>query len=102
MFTLQITTNNQPRELISAFELNTAQHKELRKQFDYLSDEEFDCAMFFNYKGETYCLSDFIRIYSGDLLVKGWQGMHSWCASAGLLVKIVDSCQSVIVGSYIC
>ena len=98
---MQITTNGQARDLISAFELNTAQYNKLRKEFDYLDDQDFDSSMFFNYKGENYCLADFIRT-EGDLLVKGWQGMHSWYASAGLLVKIVDSCQSVIVGTYTC
>jgi hypothetical protein len=98
---MQITTNNQARELISAFELPTANYKKLRKEFDYLSDEDFDSSMFFNYKGENYCLADFIRTES-DLLAKGWQGFHTWYAGAGVVVKIVESCQSVIVGTYTC
>jgi hypothetical protein len=99
---MQITTNNQPRELISAFELPTANYQELRKQFDYLSDEEFECSMFFTYKGEIYSLSDFMRIHAGDLLVEGWQGIYNWHAFGGLLVKIKESCQSVVVGTYTC
>ena len=95
---MQITTNGQARELISAFELPTANYKELGKQFDYLSDEEFECAMFFNYKGETYCLADFIRL---DSYIPGnWQGIMNETYFSGILVKIVDSCQSVIVASY--
>ena len=100
MPTMQITTNNQPRELISAFELPTANYKELRKQFDYLDDQDFDSSMFFNYKGEMYCLAEFIRL---DHYIPGnWQGVLNHGYFAGILVKIVDSRQSVIVGSYIC
>jgi hypothetical protein len=98
---MQITTNHQARELISAFELPTANYNKLRKQFDYLDDQDFDSSMFFTYKGEIYCLADFIRL-DGDLLAKGWQGIYNWHAFGGLVVKIKDSCQSVVVGTYTC
>lgn len=101
MSTMQITTNHQPRDLISAFELNTAQSTKLRKEFAWMDDSEFESAMFFNYRGQIYALADFIRT-EGDLLAKGWQGMHSWYAGAGVVIKIVESCQSVIVGTYTC
>jgi hypothetical protein len=95
---MQITTNHQPRELISAFELPTANYKELRKQFDYLDDRDFDSATFFTYKGQIYCLADFMRL---DSYIPGnWQGVHNFTYGCGLLVKIVDSCQSVVVASY--
>lgn len=100
MSTMQITTNHQPRDLISAFELNTAQYNKLRQEYDYLNDQDFDSSMFFNYKGETYCLADFIRL---DHYTPGnWQGVLNHGYFSGILVKIVDSCQSVIVGTYTC
>ncbi len=97
---MQITTNHQPRELISAFELPTANYKELRKQFDYLDDQDFESAMFFTYKRQIYCLADFMRL---DSYIPGnWQGVMNDTYFSGILVKIVDSCQSVVVGTYIC
>jgi hypothetical protein len=97
---MQITTNNQARELISAFELPTANYKELRKEFDYLDDQDFESAMFFTYKGQIYCLADFMRL---DSYIPGnWQGVMNDTYFSGILVKIVDSCQSVVVGTYIC
>jgi hypothetical protein len=96
---LSIKTNNVPRDLISAFELNSAQRSKLRKEFDYLSDEEFDCSMFFKYRGELYSLEDFLRT-EGDLLAKGWQGILNDTYFSGLVVKIVESCESVVVGRY--
>jgi len=97
---MQITTNHQPRELISAFELPTANYKELRKEFDYLDDRDFESAMFFTYKGQIYCLADFMRL---DSYIPGnWQGVINDTYFSGILIKIVDSCQSVVVGTYIC
>jgi hypothetical protein len=95
---VQITTNGQARDLISAFELNTAQYSQLRKEFDYLDDQDFDASMFFEYKGQIYALADFIRLDS--YIPGGWQGIMSETYSSGILVKIVDSCQSVVVASY--
>ena len=98
---MQITTNNQARDLISAFELNGAQYSKLRKEFEWMDDAEFESAMFFNYRGQIYALADFIRT-EGDLMAKGWQGIMNQSYFDGLLVKIVDSCQSVVVGRYFC
>ena len=98
---MQITTNNQARDLISAFELNGAQYSKLRKEFEWMDDAEFESALFFNYRGQIYALADFIRT-EGDLMAKGWQGIMNQSYFDGLLVKIVDSCQSVVVGRYFC
>ena len=98
---MQITTNHQARDLISAFELNGAQYSKLRAEFEWMDDAEFESAMFFNYRGQIYALADFIRT-EGDLLAKGWQGILNQSYFDGLLVKIVDSCQSVVVGRYFC
>ena len=98
---MEISTNNVPRDLISAFELNTVQYNNLRKEFDYLDDEDFNSATFFQYRGEIYSLADFMRT-EGDLLAQGWQGYYSWSYGAGMLVKIVDSCERVVVATYSC
>ena len=99
--TLNVKTNNVPRDLISAFELSGAQYSKLRKEFEWMDDSEFESAMFFKYRGQIYALADFMRT-EGDLLAKGWQGILNQSYFDGLLVKIVDSCQSVVVGRYFC
>ena len=68
--TLNVKTNNVPRDLISAFELSGAQYSKLRKEFEWMDDSEFESAMFFNYRGQIYALADFMRT-EGDLLAKG-------------------------------
>ena len=99
MSALTVKTNNVRRDLISAFELNGAEYSKLRKEFDWMEDQDFDYAMFFNYRGQVYALADFLRT-EGDLLAQGWQGVLNQTYFSGLLVKIVDSCQSVVVGRY--
>jgi hypothetical protein len=96
---IAITTNFVPRDLISAFELNGTQYSKLRKEFDYMNDADFDSAMFFKYRGQVYALAEFLRT-EGDLLAQGWQGICNQTYFSGLVVKIVQSCESVVVGRY--
>jgi len=97
--TVTVKTNNVPRDLISAFELNGAQYNAIRAEFDYMDDADFESAMFFNYRGQVYALDEFLRT-EGDLLAQGWQGICNQTYFSGLVVKIVESCQSVVVGRY--
>jgi hypothetical protein len=97
--TLTVKTNNVPRDLISAFELSGAQYSKLRAEFDYMEDADFEYAMFFNYRGQVYALADFLRT-EGDLLAQGWQGICNQTYFSGLVVKIVESCERVVVGRY--
>lgn len=96
---ITVKTNNVPRPLISAFELPSAKYIELRKEFDYLEDADFDYALFFEYRGQVYALADFLRT-EGDILRDGWQGILNQTYFSGLIIRIVESCQSVVVGRY--
>ena len=96
---IAITTNFVPRDLISAFELNGAQYTKLRKEFDYMNDADFDSSMFFKYRRQVYSLAKFLRT-EGDLLAQGWQGICNETVYSGVVVKITQSCQYVVVGRY--
>ncbi len=97
--TLTIKTNNVPRDLLSTFELSSAQYSKLREQFDWMDLDEFDSAMFFEYRGQVLALSDFMRT-EGDLLAQGWQGILNETFFSGLVIKIVESCERIVVGRY--
>ena len=99
MSAITVKTNNIPRDLISAFERPAAKYSELRKEFDYLEDADFESAMFFEYRGQVYALAQFLRT-EGDILRDGWQGILNETYFSGLLVKIIESCQRVVVGRY--
>ena len=99
MSTLTVKSNFIPRDLISAFELPAAKYSKLRAEFDYMEDADFESAMFFEYRGQVYALADFMRT-EGDILRDGWQGILNETFFSGLVVKIVQSCESVVVGRY--
>lgn len=106
---MQITTNNQPRNLISWYDLTEKEQAD----FDYIEDGQFNG---FRYKGQAYDLGEFVRILSrsqqnngyynsfahtcddGDAMLE-WSGVQSETYFSGILVKLVDD-ESVIVGRY--
>jgi hypothetical protein len=101
MASLTIKTNNRARHLFYACEVEYSQRDQFRQEFEWMDQEEFDRAMFFKYRGEYYALAEFIRC-EGDLLAKGWQGQLGETAWSSLLIKIRESCTSVIVGRAYC
>lgn len=100
---MDIITNNQPRQPMSGLTLELfvgdKQAAKIRKQFDYLSDTEFEDAYFVTYKGYTYCLGDFMRTPDacGDLV--GWDGYSSDSYFSGVLIKYTED-HDVIMGRY--
>jgi hypothetical protein len=94
---LTVITNNVSRELVYGFDI---QSKELRAQFDYLSDEEFNNGEYFNYLGEWYSVGDFLVIDNNSMFdnVK-WDGYTSETAWSGVLMKYCYN-GTVIVGRF--
>lgn len=86
---MQIITNNQPRPIISWYELTEKE----KQAFDYLTEEDVSYSSFFRYKGWVYYLSDFMR--SGT--PHGWHGSYGQSFFDAILVKLVDN-ETVIVG----
>lgn len=94
-----ITTNNQPREILTWYDLTLDEQKD----FDYL--EEGD-GSFFRYKGQVYDLGEFMRI---DKVIaphpqrEGWEQWSGYASEnffSGVLVRYTADFESVIVGSY--
>ena len=92
---MKIKTNNVPRFILNGCDLP----KKQRKEFDWLSDEEFNEAEFVKYKGSYYALSEFMRCDNAAYPLSNWQGYYSDSAFSGILIKFKDS-DSVIVGQY--
>lgn len=92
--TLTIKTNNVPRDIVYGFELIT--NEKVRKQFDWMNDEEFSESSFFCYKNYWYSLQDFMR---PNGCFEGWDGVHSDTYFSGQLVKLHGD-EQVIVGCY--
>jgi hypothetical protein len=94
---MKIITNNQPRDVISGYELTEKECKE----FDYIDWEAVrkgeDAPDFFRYKGNVYHLQD-----AEVSRIKGWDGMFSESFFSGVLIKYIegDYGEVVIVGRY--
>lgn len=90
---MKITTNNQPRELVTWHDLSVAQ----REDFDYIAEDDRYSPRLFIYKGYPHDTNEFIRS-NGELA--SWDGMQSDTFFSGVLVRYVDDFERVVVGSY--
>ena len=77
------------------------QAAKIRRQFDHLTDEEFENDYFITYKGFTYALSDFMRVNATpDSPMYPWHGVVTESYFSGVLIKQCDDSNDVIVGRY--
>ena len=101
---MDIKTNNQPRETMSGLTLSLyvgdKRAAEIRQQFDYLTDTEFEDESFISYKGHVYALSDFMRVnVEPDSPMAAWHGVAADSYFSGVLVKLLDD-GDVIMATY--
>lgn len=82
---MRIKTNYQPRPLFYGSELAPKIASALRAEYDHYDAEQFNEALFFQYRGEWYDLGEFIR--GGP---DGWDGCRADSAFGGLLVRLVE------------
>tara|TARA_R110002153_G_scaffold11011_4_gene42647 strand:+ start:473 stop:757 length:285 start_codon:yes stop_codon:yes gene_type:complete len=92
MSKLQIITNNVPRPILSSYELTD---KEL-EDFDYMEDTSE--GSFFKYRGQVYSLDNFMSSLPEEL--SDWHGIHGETFFSGVLIKLSDCGDAVIVGTY--
>lgn len=92
--TLEITTNNQPRPLLGWDDLTSKEQKE----FDWIEDPIETGFDFFRYKGSTYSLQEFLVAPYPDF--EGWDGYHSDSYFSGILIRIVEDGDAVVVATY--
>lgn len=91
---MKIKTNNQPRDILTWYDLTPAE----RKEFDYLEEGE---GSFFRYKNHVYDLGEFMRV-DHTAIPGDWHGYASDSYFSGVLVRYASDCEQVIVGTYFC
>jgi hypothetical protein len=108
MTELTIKTNNQPRQPMSGLtlELFVGQRKaaKIRRDYDYLTDEEFENEDFIDYRGQVYAMSDFMRFnfipeVDDESPYHQWDGYINDTYFSGVLIKLCDD-GDVIMGRY--
>lgn len=102
MTELTIKTNNQPRELKSIYDFDSADQHRIRSDFDWMNQDELETSYsFFKYRGHIYHLSEFMHLGSAapsDL--RSWDGYSSDSYFSGVVVRMVEDNEAVIVGRY--
>lgn len=96
---MKITTNNKPRDVLFGYEI-----PEHRAEFDYMTDEDFAEQEFFCFKGQVYCLGDFmghVSFLPENHPFKEWHGYMGMTAFSGILVKMVQDGEKVVVGQWV-
>ena len=90
---MEIITNNQPRFLKYRYEVP---NKILETDFDWCDEDNG----FFQYKGEWYHISEFMRINAHDASLRAWDGYANDTYFSGVLIRLSDDGESVICGRF--
>jgi len=99
MSNLTIKTNNHFRPILHGFELTEKE----RKEYDWMDwSEEGDAHSdnFFRYKGWCYYLGDFMKTGTHSPFPEKWHGYLNDSFFSGILVRLSDDGEGVVVGTY--
>ena len=91
---MKITTNNQPRDLLTLWDFSDKEQAQIRSDFDWLDDIESDTG-FFRYRGEVFNLANFLNQPQ-----QGWHGALADSYFSGTLVRLSKDGESVTVGRW--
>ena len=92
---LIVTSNGHERDLVSWNELNGAE----RAHIDYLGDDMRDAYRFFHYLGSVYDVGD-MQYRPMVIGGKEWHSSEHWTYFSGIVVRLCDDNEHVIVGTY--
>jgi hypothetical protein len=98
MSNLTIKTNNHFRPILHGFELTEKEQSEF-DWIDFSVEGEGFYGMFFRYKRQVYCLDNFMRLAGKDAY-GDWHGVNQTSAFSGILVRLSDDGEGVVVGTY--
>jgi hypothetical protein len=95
-----IKTDGKWKKLLYGYELP----KKQRKEFDYLTDEEFDVQNFARYRGNYYDVSEFqivprIESEDGPKFAK-WDGYSQETYFSGVLIKLSSDGEQYKIGRF--
>lgn len=102
MTELTIKTNNQPRQLLSLYDFSPADQVKVREHFDWMDQDELETSYsFFKYRDNFYHLSEFMDLTSlAPSEFKGWDAYSSDTYFSGIVVRLTNNNEDVVVGTY--
>ena len=92
---ITIKTNNQQREIIDGY----CMPMNKRGEFDWMTDDDYDNATFFEYKGQYYYLGDFLRT-PPTAFSDEWHAYLPDSFFSGVLIRVSACSDYVIAGTY--
>ena len=92
---IKISSSNRPTLLL---DWNQLTEKE-RSHFDWMGEDERDSSGFVRYLKSIYCPGQFERA-EGELKESGWDGFETWTYFSGVVVKLCEDNDYVIMGNY--
>lgn len=98
---MKIRTNHHVRPVVDGWELSATE----RAEFDYHNwqaiDAGEDSASFFRYRGGLHDLGNVMRCEpGGELDAAGWHGYEASSFSTGVVVRLDECGEGLIVGTY--
>lgn len=94
---IKVTTDHKWKSFLYAHELTRKE----RKQFDYMSEEDFQGATFVRYRGCVYNLCDFMRTEHAPEPLSEWHGYASDSYFSGVVIQLSPDCEQYRIGTYI-
>lgn len=88
MFTIR--TNNIPRPILSYYDLSKFEQDQV---IDEMGAGECENFSGFKFKGQVYNLEDFVKV-----AVENWSGVFQCSAFHGVLVRLSNDANTVVVG----
>ena len=93
-----IKTNNQQRDLLYLEDFTEKEQQVIRSEYDWM-EPDIECNFgFFKYRGNIYHLQDFLR--APDSFKKDWDGYISETYFSGVVIKLADDNDHVVVGRW--
>ena len=97
MTDLKIKTDHKWRNLLYGYELP----QKVRKDFDYLTDEEYATRNFPKYRGYYYDVGEFERIPElAEAPMKQWHGYQSDSYFSGILIRFSEDGEQYQIATY--
>jgi hypothetical protein len=92
---MSIKTDNKWRYFKYGYELPA----KVRKQFDWMVDEEYESSLFFRYKRHWYAVDEFMSVPRASEF-HDWDGYHQDSYFSGTLIKISTDGERYKVGYF--
>lgn len=72
-----------------------------RSDFDYLSDDDYECQSFIKYRNDYYSIDQFMKCGLNNPFGDFWHGYHSDSAFSGVLIHVSKCGDGVIAATYL-